>query len=101
VAPRRARTGDNATRILKAVLGLPIQLVSGYKGTAAIRLAVESGELAGACFNWASMRTAWEHALASGEVVVVLQLSARSLPDLPKVPVDHRAGPDRGRATAR
>jgi len=78
---------DNATRILKAVLGLPIQLVSGYKGTAAIRLAVESGELAGACFNWASMRTAWEHALASGEVVVVLQLSARSLPDLPKVPV--------------
>ena len=44
--------GDNATRILKAVLGLPIQLVSGYKGTAAIRLAVDSGELAGACFNW-------------------------------------------------
>lgn len=79
--------GDNATRILKAVLGLPIQLVSGYKGTAAIRLAVESGELAGACFNWASMRTAWEHALSSGEVIVVLQLSARSLPDLPKVPV--------------
>ena len=78
---------DNATRILKAVLGLPIQLVSGYKGTAAIRLAVESGELAGACFNWASMRTAWEHALSSGEVIVVLQLSARSLPDLPKVPV--------------
>ena len=36
---------DNATRILKAVLGLPIQLVSGYKGTAAIRLAVDSGEL--------------------------------------------------------
>jgi len=26
-------TPDNATRVLKAALGLPIQLVSGYKGT--------------------------------------------------------------------
>jgi tripartite-type tricarboxylate transporter receptor subunit TctC len=79
--------GDNATRILKAVLGLPIQLVSGYKGTAAIRLAVDSGELAGACFNWASMRTGWQHAIEAGEVVVVLQLAARPLADLPAVPL--------------
>jgi tripartite-type tricarboxylate transporter receptor subunit TctC len=79
--------GDNATQILKAVLGLPIQLVSGYKGTAAIRLAVESGELAGACFNWVSMRAAWQHALESGDVVVVLQLAPRALPDLPAVPL--------------
>jgi tripartite-type tricarboxylate transporter receptor subunit TctC len=37
-------TPDNATRILKAALGLPIQLVTGYKGTADVRLAAESGE---------------------------------------------------------
>jgi tripartite-type tricarboxylate transporter receptor subunit TctC len=79
--------GDNATRILKAALGLPIQLVSGYKGTAAIRLAVEAGELAGACFNWVSMRTAWQHALAAGEVIVVLQLTPRPFPDLPGLPL--------------
>jgi tripartite-type tricarboxylate transporter receptor subunit TctC len=78
---------DNATRILKSVLGLPIQLVSGYKGTAAIRLAVDAGELAGACFNWASMRTAWQHSLETGEVIVVLQLASRPLPDLPTVPL--------------
>jgi tripartite-type tricarboxylate transporter receptor subunit TctC len=78
---------DNATRILKAALGLPIQLVSGYKGTAAIRLAVESGELAGACFNWPSMRTTWRHALDTGDVVVVLQLAARPFADLPNVPL--------------
>lgn len=75
--------GDNATRVLKAVLGLPIQLVSGYRGTAAIRLAVEAGELDGACFNWTSMRTAWQSALESGEIVAVLQLASRALPDLP------------------
>jgi tripartite-type tricarboxylate transporter receptor subunit TctC len=79
--------GDNATRILKTVLGLPVQLVSGYRGTAAIRLAVESGELAGACFNWGSMRSSWQHALATGEVVVVLQLASRPLPDLSGVPL--------------
>jgi tripartite-type tricarboxylate transporter receptor subunit TctC len=79
--------GDNATRILKAVLGLPIQLVSGYRGTAAIRLAVDSGELAGACFSWGSMRTGWQHAIEAGEVVVVLQLAARPLADLPAVPL--------------
>jgi tripartite-type tricarboxylate transporter receptor subunit TctC len=78
---------DNATRVLRAALGLPIHLVSGYKGTAAIRLAVEAGELHGACFNWVSMRTAWWHALESGDVVVVLQLAPKALPDLPTVPL--------------
>ena len=32
-------------RVLQAALGLPMQIVSGYKGTADIRLAAESGEL--------------------------------------------------------
>jgi tripartite-type tricarboxylate transporter receptor subunit TctC len=77
--------GDNATQLLKSALGLPIQLVTGYKGTAAIRLAVESGELAGACFNWVSMRSAWQHALESGRVLAVLQLAPTALSDLPAV----------------
>ena len=78
---------DNNARVLKAALGLPIQLVSGYKGTAEIRLAVASGELAGACWSWESMRSTWRGALDSGEVVVVLQTSHRSFPDLPGVPL--------------
>ena len=48
-------TPDNATRILKAALGLPIQLVTGYKGTADVRLAAESGEIAGGCWGWDSV----------------------------------------------
>src|SRR5437667_8259327 len=78
---------DNNARVLKAALGLPIQLVSGYKGTAEIRLAVASGELAGACWSWESMRSTWRGALDSGEVVAVLQTSDRSFPDLPGVPL--------------
>jgi tripartite-type tricarboxylate transporter receptor subunit TctC len=86
VAPG-STTPDNATRIVRAALGLPVQLVTGYKGTAEIRLAIEAGELAGACFNWVSMRATWRGALESGDAGVVLQLAPRSHPDLPRVPL--------------
>jgi len=80
-------TPDNAGRILKAALGLPIQVVSGYKGTADIRLAADSGELAGGCWSWESMRTTWRSALSAGTVVAVVQLTARGFPDLAGVPL--------------
>src|SRR5262249_20106621 len=80
-------TPDANARILKAALGLPIQLVSGYKGTAEIRLAASSGEVAGACWSWESMRSTWRGALDSGEVVAVLQTSGRAFPDLATVPL--------------
>ena len=67
--------------------GLPVQLVSGYKGTAEIRLAASSGEVAGACWSWESMRSTWRGALDSGEVVAVPQTSARAFPDLATVPL--------------
>jgi tripartite-type tricarboxylate transporter receptor subunit TctC len=86
VAPGSS-TPDNATRAIKAALGLPIQLVTGYKGTADIRLAVESGELAGTCFNWGSIRATWRKALDAGELAVVLQLAPRSHPELAGVPL--------------
>jgi tripartite-type tricarboxylate transporter receptor subunit TctC len=80
-------TPDANARILKAALGLPIQLVSGYKGTAEIRLAASSGEVAGACWSWESMRSTWRGALDSGEVVAVVQTSAKPFPDLARVPL--------------
>jgi tripartite-type tricarboxylate transporter receptor subunit TctC len=84
VAPG-ASTPDNATRILK-VLGLPIQLVSGYKGTADIRLAAEAGELGGGCWGWESIKVTWRKALETGDAIVVLQANRRTHADLPKLP---------------
>ncbi|MDI7261157.1 MAG: tripartite tricarboxylate transporter substrate-binding protein [Thermodesulfobacteriota bacterium] len=86
VAPG-AYAPDNVIRLLKEALGLPIHLVSGYKGTADIRLAVEGGELAGSSWGWDSMRAAWRKSLETGDVVVVLQGVPKPLPDLPKVPL--------------
>jgi tripartite-type tricarboxylate transporter receptor subunit TctC len=79
-------TPDNATRIFKAALGLPIQLVTGYKGTADVRLAADGGEIAGGCWGWDSISVTWRKALDSGDVVVVLQANRRNHPDLPNVP---------------
>jgi tripartite-type tricarboxylate transporter receptor subunit TctC len=78
---------DNSPRILKAALGLPIQVVTGYKGTAEIRLAAESGVVAGACWAWESMRATWRRALEAGDALPVVQVTAKPLADLPKVPL--------------
>jgi tripartite-type tricarboxylate transporter receptor subunit TctC len=74
-------------KILQTALGLPIQLVLGYKGTADIRLAAESGELAGACWSWDAIKSTWTKGLESGNVNIVLQALPKPHPDLPKVPL--------------
>jgi len=73
--------------VVSAALGLPIQVVTGYKGTAEIRLAAESGEVAGACWAWESMRSTWRKALDAGEAVPILQVTAKPMADLPRVPL--------------
>lgn len=79
---------DDGARVLKVALGLPIHLVSGYKGTSQIRLAAESGEVAGACgWGWESVKATWAKAIASGDAVVVLQTRPTAHPELPHVPM--------------
>jgi tripartite-type tricarboxylate transporter receptor subunit TctC len=81
--------GDTATtnaKILKEALGLPIQVVMGYKGTSDMRLAAESGELAGACFQWESIKTTWRKGLDSGDLVVVIQTNPKRHAELANVP---------------
>jgi tripartite-type tricarboxylate transporter receptor subunit TctC len=79
---------DDGPKILKETIGLPLRLVSGYKGTADIRVAVESGEVDGLCgFSWASVRATWRKAIESGQVTVVLQSAPKASPDLPQVPL--------------
>jgi tripartite-type tricarboxylate transporter receptor subunit TctC len=80
-------TTDDYPKILKATLGLPLQVVSGYKGTAEIKLAAENGEVAGGCWTWDSIKALWTKALQTGDVMVVLQMMPKRHPDLPNVPL--------------
>lgn len=71
----------------EAAIGLPIQLVSGYKGTADIRLAADAGEIHGGCWAWESIKVTWRKPLDAGEVTVVLQAIPKTHPELSKVPL--------------
>jgi tripartite-type tricarboxylate transporter receptor subunit TctC len=79
-------TDVDIPRILKATLGLPIQLVEGYKGTADIRIAADSGEVSGYCGTWAGMKSTWSQALESGNAKIVIQINSKKHPDLKDVP---------------
>lgn len=82
-----ANSTDDIPKILKATLGVPIQLVTGYNGTGSIRLAAERGEIAGGCWAWESMKVTWRQAVESGNVTVVLQATPRAHGDLLHVPL--------------
>jgi tripartite-type tricarboxylate transporter receptor subunit TctC len=86
-ATGRGTAPEDTPKVLKAALGLPIHLITGYKGTADIRLAAESGEVAGGCWQWESIKVTWRKALEAGEASVVLQVTPQPLPDLPGVPL--------------
>jgi tripartite-type tricarboxylate transporter receptor subunit TctC len=85
IAPGNAT--DDVAKILQAGIGLPIHLVSGYKGTSEVRLAVEGGEVFGVCMGWDSIKATWRKNLESGDVAIVLQATARPHPELPKIPL--------------
>jgi tripartite-type tricarboxylate transporter receptor subunit TctC len=78
---------DDVPNILKATLGLPIQLVSGYKGTADVRLAFNSGEVAGLSNSWESTKSTWRKELESGDLKLVLQATLKPHPEFPKLPM--------------
>jgi tripartite-type tricarboxylate transporter receptor subunit TctC len=80
-------TTDDIPKVLAATIGLPIQLVSGYKGTADIRLAFNGGEVQGICNAWESFKATWRQELDSGDVTILLQNIPKPHPDLPKVPL--------------
>jgi tripartite-type tricarboxylate transporter receptor subunit TctC len=92
VAPRIGATapgtsGHDVSKILNATLGLPMQLVVGYKSTGEMRVAVERGELNGLCTGWESLKSLWKKMIDAGELVIVLQALPKAHPDLPKVPL--------------
>ena len=78
---------DDIPKVLATAIGLPMQLVSGYKGTADVRLAFDSQEVLGVCNSWESFKATWSKELSSGELVVLLQNVARPHPDQPKLPL--------------
>jgi hypothetical protein len=80
-------TTDDVPKLVQEALGLPMRIVSGYAGTAKVRLAAESGEVDGGCWAWESIKPTWASGLQAGKVHIVLQSLEKSHPDLKNVPL--------------
>ena len=76
-------TLEHAPALLRDALNANLKIVSGYKGSADIRLALDSGEIGGFFNPWSTIKsTAWDK-FKSGEWLVLAQLTDQPLRDLP------------------
>ena len=81
-------TVEHAPIMVKEVLNTNLKVVSGYKGTADVRLALDSGEVDGFFNTWTSSKVTSMDKVKSGEWVILAQLTETPMKDLiiPNVP---------------
>ncbi len=81
-------TVEHAPVLVKEALNANLKIVSGYKGTADVRMALDGGEVDGFFNTWTSSKVTSLDKLKSGEWVVLAQLCEKPMKDLiiPNVP---------------
>ncbi|MFM1816965.1 MAG: hypothetical protein RLZ98_3660 [Pseudomonadota bacterium] len=86
-------TGPDASsaqqsRLLSKLLGLKIKIVTGYRGTAPVRLAMEAGEVDVVCSFWASQALGPQKGdMDAGRLVPIVQMGSKPHPAFGKAPV--------------
>jgi tripartite-type tricarboxylate transporter receptor subunit TctC len=86
-------TGANSSaaqhaRLLANLLGYKLRIITGYQGTAQMRLAMETGEVSAACALWASQALGpQKQDYASGRLVPIVQMGSKPHPVFGKAPV--------------
>jgi len=79
---------DQFPRVINAVFGTKMRVVSGYPGGNDVVLALERGEVNGRCgWSWSSMKSAQASWLTEHKVHLLAQLALSKHPDLPDVPL--------------
>ena len=79
---------DLFPKVLNAVLGTKMRVVSGYPGGADITLAMQRGEVQGRCgWSWSSIKTNHTSWVKDGTLKILVQLSLEKHPDMPGVPL--------------
>ncbi len=64
-------------------LGAKIKVVQGYKGSNALRIALNRGEIEGACGpSHSTLKTQWKDDIESGRIRVLVQFGLKKLADL-------------------
>jgi tripartite-type tricarboxylate transporter receptor subunit TctC len=79
---------ETTPRLLNALIGTKFKIISGYKGTADLTLAMERGETQGmGDWSWSNVKTRRPEYLRDGKIRVLLQVATEKLSDLPDVPL--------------
>ena len=79
---------DLFPKIINAVLGTKMKIVSGYPGGNDITLAMRRGEVQGRCgCSWSSIKTNHPDWVKDGTLKILVQLSLEKHPDMPDVPL--------------
>ena len=76
-------TLEHAPILLREALDANLKVVSGYKGSADIRLALDSGEIGGFFNPWSTVKPSSLDKFKNGDWSVIAQLADQPLPDLP------------------
>jgi tripartite-type tricarboxylate transporter receptor subunit TctC len=80
-------TASIQARVMGALLGVKVRMIHGYQGVRTSILAMQRGELDGACgIYMSSMRAQHGREVASGELTVWITFDAKRTPDYPQVP---------------
>lgn len=78
---------DDVPNTLREFFDLNIELVTGYEGTADIRVAMEQGEVDAGCWAWESQRVMLAEELEAGDLIPIAQAGAEPHEDNPDVPL--------------
>jgi tripartite-type tricarboxylate transporter receptor subunit TctC len=76
-------TLEHGPILLREAVGANLKVVTGYKGSADIRLAIDSGEIGGFFNPWSTVKPSSPDKFKTGDWMVIAQLSDQPLPDLP------------------
>jgi tripartite-type tricarboxylate transporter receptor subunit TctC len=72
---------------VRNLFGVKMKLVSGYKGSASVKIAITRNEVHGICgLPMSTITSSWSDIYNSGEFRPVLQLSGRKQPELKGIP---------------
>ena len=73
--------------LLKDVLGADIKIVTGYRGSADISLALERGEVQGQSATWVSWQARHIDWIKKGQIIPIVQVGLKKETGLPDVPL--------------
>ena len=74
--------------LLKDILGANIKIVTGYRGSTDITLAMERGEVQAQSATWVSWKARQADWIKEGRIIPLVQVGLKKEADLPRRPAD-------------